>query len=355
MNRAARMGWCGLLAAATLALVLIAARASASEGRAVWIHAGMFSTDEGKARAEVVELLTAYRATGLNTLYCFDSLMAQHRKGWDFLAVLVDEAHRRGMTVHPVIYPGHNVGLEGEIREHPEWLIRGMKGEIYPNLNLASPGARALVLREIAGALGHGVDGIHLDYIRFPVNQNFSYDAETIGAFRKEFGQSPLEGAHDSGSMIWCEWIKWNAAQVTTLVRAVRQLLANSGKTAVLSAAVFRDRGIAPVEIGQDWARWAEDGLVDVLCPMLYTSDAGLFRVYIKEAVRVAKGRARVYAGIACASSHNKNTPDGVVQEVAIAREEGADGVAFFSGYSLGPEFRTALAATVFGKGPQRP
>jgi uncharacterized lipoprotein YddW (UPF0748 family) len=354
MSRPERRGRSGLVAAGTLALVLVATSAPAAEGRAVWIHAGMFSADENKARAEIVELLTLYQATGLNTLYCFDSLMAQHRKGWDFLAVLVDEAHRRGMTVHPVICPGHDVRLDGEIKEHPEWLIRGMKGEVYPNLNLASPGARARVLREIADALERGVDGIHLDYIRFPVNQNFSYDTETVEAFKKEFGQSPLEGAHDSGSMIWCEWIKWNAAQVTTLVRSVRQLLANSGKTAVLSAAVFPDRGIAPVEIGQDWARWAEDGLVDVLCPMLYTSDARLFRSYVREAVRVGRGRARIYAGIACVSSHNKNTPDGVVQQVAIAREEGADGVAFFSGYSLGPEFRAALASAVFGKVPQR-
>ena len=354
MSRAERGGRGGLVIAATLALVLVATRVSAAEGRAVWIHAGMFSADENKARVEIAELLTAYQATGLNTLYCFDSLTAQHRKGWDFLAVLIDEAHRRGMTVHPVICPGRDLRLEGEIKDHPEWLIRGMKGEIYPNLNLASPGARAWVLREIAGALEHGVDGIHLDYIRFPISQNFSYDAETVAAFRKEFGQSPLEGAHDSGSMIWCEWIKWNAAQVTTLVSSVRQFLANSGKTVVLSAAVFPDRGIAPVEIGQDWARWAEDGLVDVLCPMLYTSDVRLFRAYVREAVRVGKGHARIYAGIACVSSHNKNTPDGVVQEVAIAREEGADGVAFFSGYSLGPEFRAALASAVFGKGPQR-
>jgi len=241
MSSPERRSRSGLAAAGTLALVLVATSAPAAEGRAVWIHAGMFSADENKARAEIVELLTLYQATGLNTLYCFDSLMAQHGKGWDFLAVLVDEAHRRGMTVHPVICPGHDVRLDGEIKEHPEWLIRGMKGEIYPNLNLASPGAR-----------------------------------------------------------------------------------------------------------------WAEDGLVDVLCPMLYTSDARLFRSYVREAVRVGKGRARIYAGIACVSSHNKNTPDGVVQQVAIAREEGADGVAFFSGYSLGPEFRAALASAVFGKVPQR-
>jgi hypothetical protein len=38
---------------------------------------------------------------------------------------------------------------------------------------------------------------------------------------------------------------------------------------------------------------------------------------------------------------------------VKVAREEGADGVSFFSGYSLSQEFRAALASTVFGKTPR--
>ena len=81
---------------------------------------------------------------------------------------------------------------------------------------------------------------------------------------------------------------------------------------------------------------------MDALCPMLYTNDVRVFREYVKEAVAIAKGRCLVYAGIACISSHNKNTPGGVVAEMTSAREEHADGVVF-SGYSLDKAFLDAI------------
>ena len=59
-------------------------------------------------------------------------------------------------------------------------------------------------------------------------------------------------------------------------------------------------------------------------------------------------GKCLIYPGIACHSSHNKNSPEGVAQEVIIAREEGADGVTFFSGTSLTDEFMNELQSTVF-------
>ncbi len=311
--------------------------------RAVWIHAGMFPASRPEAVVKLRALLDDYRTAHITRLFCFDSLPAQHRKGWDFLADLVTEAHGRGIQVHPVISPGYPVPLEGEVKEHPEWLIVGMKGEIYRNLNPANAGARRYVRGLVEQALRYPVDGIHLDYARFPLGQTFSYAPATIEAFKKEFGQSPLEVSHDSGNMVWCEWIKWNARQVTALVGEIRDVVRTRDAKLQLSAAVFPNALIASFEIGQDWAAWARDGLVDVVCPMLYTNDTRLFREYVREAVRIANGKCAVYAGVACTSSHNKNTPDGLVAQVSAAFAEGAAGIAIFSGYSLDGPFLQAL------------
>jgi uncharacterized lipoprotein YddW (UPF0748 family) len=327
---------------------------ASAEPRAVWIHAALFPADRAEAIGRMRALLDDYRAAGITAVFCFDSLPAQHHKSWDLLAALVAEAHARQIEVHPVICPGYPVALEGEVQRQPEWLITGMKGEIYRNLNLAHAGARQHIVGQVSEALTYDIDGIHLDYTRFPVGQTFSYDRETTDAFKKEFGQSPLEVAHDSGSMIWCEWIKWNARQVTTLVGDIRSVVKRKDNRLALSAAVFPNPGISPVEIGQDWADWARQHVVDVLCPMLYTSDTRLFREYVKEAVRVAKaGGCRLYAGIACASSHNKNTPAGVAAAMAIAREEGADGAVFFSGYSLDRSFLDAIKGVPGTRAPR--
>ena len=81
---------------------------------------------------------------------------------------------------------------------------------------------------------------------------------------------------------------------------------------------------------------------------MIYTNNLEVFREAVKDAVTTANGQCLVFPSIGVKSSHNTNTPDGVVESVRIAREEGADGIYFFSGYSLRDEFITEPKSTVF-------
>jgi len=318
------------------------------EGRAVWIHARMFSADKKEAESQLKEMVGKYSTIGINNLFCFNCMMGQHKKGWDFLEVLLKESHKKGINIHPVFSPGYRIRrLEGEIKQHPEWLIQGIDGKMYQRLNLAHPGAREYVLRKISQALKYDIDGIHLDYIRFPVNQRFSYDETTCELFKQEYGRSPREIDHDCFSMEWSEWIKWNARQVTSLVGQIKKLIKESGKNIPLSAAVFNSHENARVLIGQEWNKWAAMGIIDILCPMLYTNNNELFRKYVKEAVKAANGKCLTYPGIGVKSSQNVNTPAGVEAQVKISREEGADGVVFYSGDSLKDEFINKLKTGV--------
>ena len=225
--------------------ILYSQEAGKEEMRAVWIHSSMFDHEKSVAVTQMKEVLDQYVEIGINNLFCFNSLMSQHIKGWDFLEVLIQEAHNRTIKVHPIFFPGHRVSIDGEVKEHPDWLITGMEGEMYPHLNIANPGVRDYCVKMVKKALEYDIDGIHLDYIRFPVNQRFSYDKETCEAFKEEFGYSPVEVAHDCGSMIWCEWIRWNAKQVTILVRDIKQTIEESGRKVVLGADVFPDHRAA--------------------------------------------------------------------------------------------------------------
>jgi len=333
---------------ATIPISLFSQERGTKEGRAVWLHASIFEDEEKEATQQLKEILDKYAEIDINNIFCFYTMMDQHQKRWDFLKILIKETHERSIKVHPIFCPGQRVKLEGEIKEHPEWLIRGINGEIYPNLNITHPEVKKYLVRKISEALKYDIDGIHLDYIRFQVNQGFSYDEATCDAFKKEYGFSPVEVHHDCGSMVWCEWIKWNANHVTDLVKQIKKTIDESGKNIVLGVDVFPNPESAKVLIGQNWALWAKEGLVDIICPMFYTNDLELFRCYVNEAVKIADGKCSVYPGIACHSSHNKNTPEGVVQEVLISRETGADGVVFFSGSSLTDEFIDKLKSTVF-------
>ena len=344
----ALMTWVLFLTLATIPETVFSQVKEKEEGRAVWISSTMFEDDEKEATQHLKELLEKYDEIGINNLFCFSSMMYQNQKKWDFLEILLKEAHKKNIKVHPIFCPYRKVKLEGEIKEHPEWLIRGKKGEIYLNLNMANSEAREYFKREIIQALKYDIDGIHLDGIRFPINQGYSYDKATCEAFKKEFGDSPLNVHQDCGSMIWCEWIKWNANHITTLVREIKGILNKSGKDLVLGVDVFPDSETAKVLIGQDWELWAKESIVDIICPMQYTNDFDVFRKSVEKSVKIANGKCMVYSGIGIRSSHNKNTPEGVVQEVKIAREEGADGVVFFFGSTLTNEFMDKLKSSVF-------
>jgi hypothetical protein len=85
-------------------------------------------------------------------------------------------------------------------------------------------------------------------------------------------------------------------------------------------------------------------GLLDGLCPMAYTPDAGLFRQ------QVAKVRARVgpsktvWAGVGA----YRLTPEAVVERILTAREAGAAGVVLFSHESLDLDALARLRAEAF-------
>jgi len=320
------------------------------EIKAVWLHQTKFDKEELTARKQIAALFDDYSESGINNLYCYYTLKEENDLSWDYLSVIVDEGHKRGIGIHPVFCPGHDIRPDQALKEHPGWLIRDMNGKVYPNYNLALPAVRKYWVEKISKALEYDIDGIHLDYARFPVNQRFSYDSITCAMFSQEYGISPLDDSHDSGSIIWCEWIKWNEKQVTAFVREVHDLIKASGKKVLLGADVFPSIDISPVEIGQNWGEWARDGIIDFVCPMLYINNTGLFREYLEKAVKNSASRCEVYAGIGMVTSHNKITREILEQEIRIAREVGAQGVVFFSGNSLNDDFLNFLKSNRHGR-----
>ncbi|MFZ2340757.1 MAG: family 10 glycosylhydrolase [Bacteroidales bacterium] len=324
--------------------------ADRAENRAVWLHPGIFSADADTALRQMTDLFDSYRDAGINNLFCYNSLKDENAFQWDYLQALIDEGHARGIKIHPIICPGYPVRIEGEIAEHPEWMVVKIDSTTGNQLNPALPAVHDYWLRRVSEAMKYDIDGIHLDYARFAIDQKYSYDTVTTGEFSRIYGSSPIDVAHDCGSMIWCEWIKWNGAQMTKLIVEINDLIASSEKDLLLGVDVFPDYETAQVMIGQEWDEWASEGNVDFICPMLYTNDTALFREYIGRAVDVAGGRCQVWAGVGLRTSHNIITPDLMISEMEISREVGAQGVAFFSGYSLSKELRERLCEVV----PQR-
>jgi uncharacterized lipoprotein YddW (UPF0748 family) len=328
--------------------------------RGVWMHPGFFGPEKTAALAKIQTTLDEYEKAGINTLvmlvkntsghvyYASETGVRDSARDWDFFGVFLAEAKKRGMEVHPWFCVFPESSLLGRVREHPEWLITSPNREMVGAVNPALPAVRDYeisLMLEVAGK--YDVDWIHLDYIRYPCEPTepfFSFDRETLRLFKEDTGiDMAAVKARDSGNMAWNEWLNWNRERVTVFVRELREALKKTGRKIKISAAVFPDAQNARVLIGQDWPAWAREGLVDMLCPMLYSNGTGLYEKLVREAVAYGKGRCQVCPGIGIGTSHNQNTPEGMIEQMRISSSLGADGVVFFSSSSLNQPFLEKL------------
>ncbi len=337
--------------------------APAAEIRAVWAHPGQFPSDPDEARTRMKAVLDDWAQAGIDTIIMlvkttsgyvyWPSEIAERDPAYtryDLLGLLIEEARPRGMTVHPWFCVFNEGSIVGQVRQHPDWLIRSPQGELVGVANPALPEVRNYELSlMLEVARTYPVDWIHLDYIRYPCSPQevyFSWDARTRALFKEHSGVDPVDiKARDSGNILWNEWIDWNRGQVTTFLREMRTGLAGLGRPVRISAAVFPSAGEARVLIGQDWPAWCREGLLDMLCPMLYTNNIGFFEKYVREAMAAAAGRVPVLPGIGIGTSHNQSTPEIMMTQIAVGRRLGAAGHVFFSGSSLKPAFLEALRA----------
>jgi len=328
--------------------------------RGVWMHPGFFGPDKAKALEKMRTTLDEYARAGINTLimlvkntsghvyYASELGVPDGAYKWDFFDVFLTEAKKRKMTVHAWFCVFPESALLGQVRQHPEWLIASPRREMVGAVNPALPAVRAYEIGLMTEVVRrYPVDWVHLDYIRFPCEPTepyFSFDPETLRLFKADTGvDMAAVKARDTGNMAWNAWLRWNTDRVTLFVRELRAALKTAGRKVKVSAAVFPDAVNARVMIGQDWAAWAREGLVDMLNPMLYSNDAKHFEALVREAVAHGRGGVQVCPGIGIGTSHNQNTPEGMIEQMRISKKLGSDGVVYFSSSSLNQPFLEAL------------
>ena len=330
--------------------------------RGVWMHPGFFGPEKAAALEKMRTTLDGYAQAGINTLIMLVKNTSGHiyysseigvpdgAWSWDFFKVFLAEAKKRKMEVHAWFCVFPESSILGQVRQHPEWLISSPRREMVGAVNPALPAVREYeisLMLEVARK--YDVGWIHLDYIRYPcepTEPTFSFDPETLRLFKEDTGiDMATVKARDTGNMAWNEWLRWNTDRVTVFVRELKAALKTTGRKVKISAAVFPDAVNARVMIGQDWAAWGREGLVDMLNPMLYSNDTKLFEKLAREAVAYGKGRTLVCPGIGIGTSHNQNTPEGMIDEMRISKVLKADGVVYFSSSSLNQPFLDKLKA----------
>lgn len=277
--------------------------------------------------------------------------------GWDPLAVAVDQAHELGLQLHaylnvfPLWKAGEQLPDEGTpnpaIRAHPQWEIQGPQGQhlLTPEqpYHFASPGNPEVRFRiaQVAADIDYryDVDGIHLDYIRYP---------------HRDASRDPVSVARYDSSKSWEDWQR---DQVHATVAGVSAMVSVPVTAAVWG--VNENRwGWAGVSQGkhdyyQDSHAMLERKLLDGIAPMVYWPNQSQrgerldFSTLVADHVSKSAGR-HVYAGV-----NAELTYEQLVDCIRSARREGAQGVIVFD-YSLVRDNLERLKSDVF-QAPAKP
>src|SRR5215212_3072718 len=294
---------------------------------------------------------------------------------FDPLALTLTEAHKRGLKVHGWLNTNLLANLdalpnhpEHVYNKHPEWLAvpKPVAGELY-NVSPRDPIYRQKIVEwskanrgELEGVytgpanpkvrdhiyniwmdvLKHyPVDGLHFDYVRF-ASPDFDYSRTSLAKFRKwlepqlsadersELKKTLKSNPLAAPEMFPAKFADFERAQVTTLVERIYKAVKRRRPEALVSASVFANDENAYTRRFQDWRRWLQMGILDVACPMAYSTDTAVFQKQIELAAATAHAAKRdVWAGIGA----YRITSESAVEKINVARALSAEGFILFS------------------------
>jgi uncharacterized lipoprotein YddW (UPF0748 family) len=301
-------------------------------------------------------------------------------RDFDPLLYTITRARAAGIEVHAwinVYYAWSNGDIpppEGHVvRTHPEWLVTDAGGvradertvdewksdgiEGYFLSPFSAP-AREHIVAVVADLIEqYDVDGIHLDYVRFP-GADYGFDVQTRTRFALDWGVDPTALRADSAAVMALVgagvaaldslWTARRAQQVDSLVMEIRGV----ADGLALSAAVVPEIQSARTDKGQDWVQWVHRRWVDFVVPMAYN-----YRPHeLLEWVRILHntvGRERMLVGLAIYGGRDQY----VDRSVNILRVDDVAGFSIFS-YNVLAERRFAagfIEQVFFPPVPQEP
>lgn len=221
--------------------------------------------------------------------------------GYDPLAYAVEEAHQRGMEIHAwvVAFPVcrlsdmKSLGTKALPRKHPELCYKST--ELYI-MDPGQPGT-AKYLSDLCTEIvsRYDVDGLHLDYIRYPETAVRFDDSSTY----RRYGQGrPLK-----------QWRRENVSRVVrTIAEAVRAVrpdirMSCSPVGKYDDVARFSSKGWnAYTAVCQDPVEWVREGWMDELFPMMYFDGDNFYPFMFDWAERV--GAKQVAPGLGLYQLH---------------------------------------------------
>ncbi len=178
----------------------------------------------------------------------------------------------------------------------------------------------------------YDIDGLQLDYLRYP-GKDYCYCDTCRQRFQQQTGVRIDKWPDDvrDGGRYERQFADWRREQLNGIVREIAAAVRQVRPGLPISAAVFVRWDRHRNTFGQDWVRWIDEGTVDFVCPMDYTSDMNTFREWASLQREWIGGKVPWAVGIGPFATNVSLDVQGVADQIQIGRELGANGFVVFN------------------------
>lgn len=326
------------------------------ENRAVWYRSSEKSDAEVRAVVEKMKLLginTVYLETWYNGSFVgfSENELIKHctaNGSYDAMDGFVRICHENGIEVHAWVQNFFIGTVEAQeqanmalANAYPDWLKdkNGKNTFFYSAsntnfifLNPYDKEVRSFLIDFYKEMLEkYDIDGIHLDYIRFPElnygKTDFGYNENIVTAWQIENATTVNPATLTSGAL-YQSWLKFRQDIINSFVKEVYEMIKAEDPDTWLTAAVYPGIPSIKNDIFQDCANWVENGYVDELFSMSYGADNAYVSNNASKFVTLSGNKCFYSTGI---SAFGETVPMNFALQMTEVRQTGADGVAIFS------------------------
>jgi len=219
------------------------------------------------------------------------------------------------------------------------------------------------------------IDGIHLDYIRFPdvilaeglwdkyglvmdkeyAEYDYCYCDRCTGDFMEKTGID-IKAAADDAPQVQ-EWKQFRYDLITNLVGRLAKVVHEKDKK--INAAVFPGPTIAKAKVRQEWNKWDLDAVYPMNYNDFYLKGAEWIGEVVKEEVASVNSTIPIYSGLfICPNPENKSNendpenhgllPSELETAIRVSMENGATGICLFTPERMKPEHWVAFEKAIY-------
>lgn len=208
----------------------------------------------------------------------------------------------------------------------PEWITTDIEGEkmdyqsfegafLDPGIGEVQNYVQNIILDIVSN---YDVDGIHLDYIRYP-DAHFGYNILARNRYILETAKPDPQN-----------WQNWKEKQITYFVHNLKKRIKSISPMLTLSAAVISDPNKALQRYSQNWLVWLQQNMIDEIYLMEYTTSTSQMKARM-ELITNFEQNENIFVGLKSWSTELIYPAKKINEKIEIVSQSNFAGYALFS------------------------